>query len=82
VVRGLVTLTVVNAAGLTALGLAVGAADGFSGWMIDRSTDGGDFGRNITSMLGLSAGAGAVFGPVLMIVLGLCAIAASRSRSC
>src|SRR3954469_22405714 len=50
--RGLLTMVVVTGAGLTTVSLLVGASDAFSSWLIDRSTDGTDFGGNITALLG------------------------------
>jgi len=60
--KGMLTLVVVSGAGLTAIALAVAAADGFSKWIIDQSLEGGNFGENITGLLALGAltGAGAI----------------------
>ena len=74
-VKGLLTLVVVSGAGLTAISLAVVAADGFARWIIDNSLEGSDFGQNITAMLGLSAVTG--LGAIIVIVLGLAAFVAS-----
>jgi hypothetical protein len=73
--KSLMTLVVVAGAGLTAISLAVAAADGFARWIIDSSLDGSDFGTNITALLGLSAVSG--LGAIIVIVLGLAAFVAS-----
>jgi type IV secretion system protein TrbL len=73
--KGLITLVVVSGAGLTAIALAVTAADEYAQWVIDRSTQGTDFGTNITALLGLSAVTG--IGALLVILMGLGAIFAS-----
>ncbi len=76
--QSLFTLTVVAGAGLTTIALAVGAADGFAEWIIDRSTEGTDFGTNVTALIGLSSAATAsALGPLLVILLGLAALFAS-----
>ena len=74
-VKGLLTLVVVSGAGLTAISLAVVAADGFARWIIDNSLEGTDFGTNITIMLGLGGVTG--LGAIVVIVLGLAAFVAS-----
>jgi hypothetical protein len=73
--KSLMTLVVVAGAGLTAISLAVAAADGFAKWIIDSSLDGTDFGANITALLGLSAVSG--LGAIIVIVLGLAAFVAA-----
>jgi type IV secretion system protein TrbL len=73
--KSLMTLVVVAGAGLTAISLAVAAADGFAKWIIDSSLDGTDFGTNITRLLGL-AGVGGL-GAIIVIVLGLAAFVAA-----
>jgi len=73
--KSLMTLVVVAGAGLTAISLAVAAADGFAKWIIDSSLNGTDFGTNITALLGLSAITG--LGAIIVIVLGLAAFVAS-----
>jgi hypothetical protein len=75
--RSLLTLTVVAGAGVTGIGLATTAADGFAEWILERSTTGTNFGANIVSLLALDAQVGAGLGPLLVIILGLCAIFAS-----
>jgi type IV secretion system protein TrbL len=76
--KSLLTLVVVSGAGLTGIALAVGAADGFAQWIIDRSTEGTSFGTNITALIALtSAASGGALGPLLVIILGLVAILAS-----
>ena len=74
-VKGLLTLVIVSGAGLTAISLATVAADGFARWIIDNSLEDGDFGKNITIMLGLTAVSG--LGAIIVIVLGLAAFMAS-----
>lgn len=54
VLQSLLTLVVVSSAGLTGIGLAVTAADGFSIWLLDGATN-EKFGQNITTMLALSS---------------------------
>ncbi|WP_160050113.1 MULTISPECIES: hypothetical protein [unclassified Nocardiopsis] len=49
-VRSLMTLVVVAGAGVTGIGLAVGAADGFAVWIIEESTD-AEFGEAMMEML-------------------------------
>ena len=74
-VKALLTLVVVAGAGLTAIALAVTAADAFSEWIINRSTEGTDFGQNMTLLLGVGAVTG--IGALLVILMGLLAIFAS-----
>jgi type IV secretion system protein TrbL len=73
--KSLMTLVVVAGAGLTAISLAVAAADGFAKWIIDSSLEGGDFGENITRLLGLGGITG--LGAIIVIILGLAAFVAS-----
>jgi len=75
--RGLLTMVVVFGAGLTAISLLVTASDQFAGWIVDRSTQGTDFGQNITAMLNLSSAAGSSLGPLLVVIFGLLALLAS-----
>ncbi len=77
VLKALMTLTVVSGAGLTGIALAVQAADGFSQWIIDRSTTGTDFGQNIATMVGLTSVTAPGLGPLIVIILGLIALVAS-----
>src|SRR6476660_3413666 len=49
-VRSLATLIVVSGAGVAAVGLLTIAADQFSAWIIESSTDGTSFNENITSL--------------------------------
>jgi type IV secretion system protein TrbL len=74
--KALLTLVVVAGAGLTAISLAVDAADQFSNWIIEGSLHGGSFGTNLTALLGFSTASGSL-GAMLVIVLGLLAIFAS-----
>jgi type IV secretion system protein TrbL len=73
--KSLMTLVVVAGAGLTAISLAVAAADGFAKWIIDSSLEGTDFGTNITRLLGLTGVGG--LGAIIVIVLGLAAFVAA-----
>ena len=52
--QALLTLIVVSSAGLTAIGLAVAAADGFAVWILGAAND-LDFRTNITLMLAVTA---------------------------
>ncbi|MDQ0867379.1 hypothetical protein [Arthrobacter globiformis] len=74
-VRSLATLVVVSGAGVAAVGLLTVAADKFSAWIIESSTDGTSFNENITSLLALSATS--PIGSIMIIFLGLIAILAS-----
>jgi hypothetical protein len=74
-VRSLATLVVVSGAGVAAVGLLTIAADKFSAWIIESSTDGTSFNENITSLLALSATS--PIGSIMIILLGLIAILAS-----
>lgn len=65
--QSLLTLVVVSSAGLTAVGLAVAAADGFSVWILDGAAD-GDFKANITATLGVASSSG--IGLIAMLILG------------
>lgn len=68
--QSLLTLVVVSSAGLTAIGLAVAAADGFALWILDgANTD--MFRTNMTNLLGYSAVTGSLMG---MLVVGLVTI--------
>ncbi|WP_418605727.1 hypothetical protein [Georgenia sp. SUBG003] len=69
-VRSLLTLVVVAGAGLTVIGLAVVAADGFAAWLLGRVTGGQDFGARVREMVVLSDS----LGVLLVIVLGLLAV--------
>ncbi|TAM67811.1 MAG: hypothetical protein EPN48_12405 [Microbacteriaceae bacterium] len=68
--QSLFTLVVVSAAGLTGIGLAVAAADGFSTWILDGAT-GKDFGQNITTMIGISSTSG--IGLIALLIVGIVA---------
>ena len=69
VLRALVTLVVVSGAGIAAIGLLVTAGDEFAVWVIDRSTEGTDFGQNIVMLGGRLTGNDAL-GAVLVIAAG------------
>lgn len=68
--QSLFTLVVVSAAGLTGIGLAVAAADGFSTWILDGAA-GKDFGQNITAMIGISSTSG--IGLIALLIVGIVA---------
>ncbi|HWU45763.1 MAG TPA: hypothetical protein VN133_03280 [Humibacter sp.] len=68
--QSLFTLVVVSAAGLTGIGLAVAAADGFSTWILDGAT-GKDFGQNITAMIGIASTSG--IGLIALLIVGIVA---------
>ncbi|MFF9565598.1 hypothetical protein ACF1AJ_19785 [Leifsonia sp. NPDC014704] len=68
--QSLFTLVVVSAVGLTGIGLAVAAADGFSTWILDGAT-GKDFGQNITAMIGISSTSG--IGLIALLIVGIVA---------
>ncbi|WP_143465940.1 hypothetical protein [Leifsonia sp. NCR5] len=68
--QSLFTLVVVSAAGLTGIGLAVAAADGFSTWILDGAT-GKDFGQNITAMIGIASTSG--IGLIALLIVGIIA---------
>ncbi|UYY83704.1 hypothetical protein OIT41_20805 (plasmid) [Arthrobacter sp. YA7-1] len=73
--RSLATLVVVSGAGVATVGLLTVAADQFSAWIINNSTNGTSFNDNITAMLQLSATS--PVGAIMIILLGLIAILAS-----
>ncbi|MCZ2404389.1 hypothetical protein IV498_14685 [Paenarthrobacter sp. Z7-10] len=73
--RSLVTLIVVTGAGVAAIGILVVAADQFSVWIIDRSTQGRSFGQNLRTMLNLSGSS--AMGSIMIILLGFIAILSS-----
>ena len=72
--QSLLTLVVVSSAGLTAVGLAVAAADGFSVWILNGAAD-GDFKTNITATLGVASSSG--IGLIAMLILGTITILVS-----
>lgn len=65
--QSLFTLIVVSSAGLVGITLAVAAADGFSIWILDGATN-ADFGKNITTMLGLTATS--LIGLIALLIVG------------
>ncbi|MEO7017081.1 MAG: hypothetical protein ABI067_11145 [Leifsonia sp.] len=69
--QSLLTLVVVSSAGLTGIGLAVAASDGFSTWLLDGATD-ANFGKNITAMLALSSTSG--LGLIAVLIVGTLAV--------
>lgn len=69
--QSLFTLVVVSAAGLTGIGLAVAAADGFSTWILDGAT-GKDFGQNITAMISISSTS--PIGLIALLIVGSIAV--------
>ncbi|NQX29663.1 hypothetical protein HQQ81_20140 [Microbacteriaceae bacterium VKM Ac-2854] len=82
--RGLLTLLAVSGAGLTVISLATGAADQFSVWILDNSTDctvsNGEsncFGTNLYRVISLTASAPASLGLIAVFLLGLIALVLS-----
>lgn len=69
--QSLLTLLVVSSAGLTGIGLAVAAADGFSIWLLDGATD-LKFGQNITAMLSLASTS--ALGLIAVLIAGTLAV--------
>jgi type IV secretion system protein TrbL len=69
--QSLLTLLVVSSAGLTGIGLAVTAADGFSVWLLDGATD-LKFGENITAMLALASTS--ALGLIAVLIMGTLAV--------
>jgi type IV secretion system protein TrbL len=67
VLQSLLTLVVVSSAGLTGIGLAVSAADGFAVWILDGATDLA-FGENITMMITIGASTG--IGLIALLIIG------------
>jgi type IV secretion system protein TrbL len=65
--QSLLTLVVVSSAGLTGIGLAVTAADGFAIWILDGATD-RDFGENIVAMITIGAATG--IGLIALLIIG------------
>lgn len=80
--KSLLTLVVVAGAGVTIVGLLVAAADSFSVWLLNTSTDcditapgGACFGQNLLTLVAFSQATG--LGSLLIIILGLIAVLAS-----
>ncbi|MGF1662340.1 MAG: hypothetical protein ACFCVG_07685 [Kineosporiaceae bacterium] len=71
--RALLTMVLVSAAGLTAISLATQAADGFSSWIIDESLAGSDLGETLGFAHLLTGG----LSSLVVIVVGLLALVAS-----
>jgi len=69
--QSLFTLIVVSSAGLVGITLAVAAADGFSLWILDGATN-ADFGKNITTMLSLTATS--PIGLIALLIVGSLAV--------
>lgn len=69
--QSLLTLLVVSSAGLTGIGLAVTAADGFSVWLLNGATD-LKFGENITAMLALASTS--ALGLIAVLIMGTLAV--------
>lgn len=73
VLRGLMTLAVVSACGLAAIGLLVSGSDQLAEHIIDVSTQGNGFGKNLSTLLALSGS----MAPFLVVVLGVLALLVS-----
>jgi type IV secretion system protein TrbL len=69
--QSLLTLIVVSSAGLTGIGLAVAAADGFAVWIINGSTD-VDFATNIITMLSITTSS--ALGLIAVLIVGSIAV--------
>ena len=83
-IRSLLTLIVVAGAGVTIVGLLVAAADSFSVWLLNGSTncdvtaDSACFGENMLNLLALTTNpATGGLGSLLIIILGLIAVLAT-----
>lgn len=74
--RGLLQYIVVAGAGTSVIAILVMAADGFSGWVIENSMSGKDFGAGLLQMITGSGG----LGLVLLIVFGVIAILVSITQ--
>lgn len=75
--KSLLTLVVVTGAGLTVLGVGIGAADSFTEWLVLQGPD-ADFGKRVLQILGLAGPPG--FGVMMAIVLGLVALITSIAQ--
>lgn len=73
IIRGLITFLLVNAAGVTAVGLLIVAGDEYSVWIVNRGTTGADYATNMVASLTVLAGVA----PLVVVVAGFVAIAAS-----
>lgn len=69
--RSLLTLVIVSAAGLSGLGLLSAMFDSFSSWILDGATT-EDFGTNITTLISIGASSG--LGLIIELVVGCVAI--------
>ena len=86
-VQSLITLIAVTAFGTAMVGTLISAADQFSVWVLNASTDcptevdaegSACFGENITALLAFTSNpAGGAVAPILIIILGLIAILTS-----
>ena len=72
--QSLLTLIVVSSAGLTAVGLAVAAADGFAVWILDGAND-LDFRTNMTLMIAVTAAS--PLGLIALLIVGTITILCS-----
>ena len=73
VLRGLLTLAVVSGCGLAVIGLLVTASDQLAEHIIDVSTDGNGFGKNLETLLALNT----TLAPFMVIFLGVIALLVS-----
>jgi type IV secretion system protein TrbL len=69
--RSLLTLVIVSAAGLSGLGLLSAMFDSFSSWILDGATT-QNFGANITTLISIGASSG--LGLIIELVVGCVAI--------
>lgn len=79
IAQGIVTLIIASAVGVPLLSLLIIAGDEFSVWIVNRATDGADFGANLLFATELAALSGPA-GPILVIVLGIIAIVVSLAQ--
>jgi type IV secretion system protein TrbL len=70
-VRSLLTLTLVSGMGLAVIAFLITAADGFSTWIIDESTNGKGFASAIQNMIITGQADTAVFMVIIMGLLGI-----------
>lgn len=74
--RSLLTLVVVSAAGLQLVWLLLRAGDGFADWIMGQALDEGSFADGIAQIVGVPI-AGGPLTSIVVIVLGLCVIVTS-----
>ena len=70
-VRSLLTLTLVSGMGLAVIAFLITAADGFSTWIINESTDGAGFAKAIQNLILTGQADTAIFMVIIMGLLGI-----------